>query len=201
MGTSVSVCKKCRHFRERSKPELFKANELQMPGVLKAKLEWDQQEQERRLIELQRFEADQPFNYEPHHYPWCAAYTPYDNTLPDLIKKVLMEEDCERIRDLIGISIECCIDENWIKLIERAISGDNASLKELTINLAGISHARGNSLIKLAEAGDDEALQELAEKGRATVNPVTGEIMQIYALCARMNPRQQCPVFEPKKNN
>jgi hypothetical protein len=137
-----------------------------MSGVLKAKLEWDQQEQERRLIELQRFEAGQSFNYEPHHYPWCTAYTPYDNTLAGAI--------------------------------EEALSVGN---RKLARELAMKSHERGNKLIKQAEAGYDAALQELAENGRATMNPVNGEIMQTYALCARMNPGGQCPMFEPKISN
>jgi hypothetical protein len=158
----IAVCTRCRNYRIRPEPELFGLSDLQTPGVLKSKLEWDQQNQERRLLEMQRFDAGQPFNYEPYHYPWCAAYTPYDNQLSGAIASALGHGDRERARQLAKESV-----------------------------------ARGVTLIRRAQAGDTAALQELAENGRATMNPVTGEVMQVYTLCARVNPTGQCPLFEP----
>ena len=132
----------------RPRPELFSISDLQTPGVIKTKLEWDQQDQERRLVELQRFEEGKSFNYEPYHYPWCAACTPYDKQLAGAINKALTE----------GSQEHAC-------------------------QLAKESVARGEELIRQAQAGDLTALQELAENGRATRNPVTGEIMKIlYAM-------------------
>jgi hypothetical protein len=143
----------------RPKPVLFTKSELQTPSVLKSKLEWDQQDQERERIELQMLESGQPFTYEPYHYAWCAAYTPYDNQLNSAIKKTLSD-------------------------------GDQALPREL----AKQSVARGWELIH--NASDDKALQELMEHYNVTVNPVTGEVMPFYSLCARMNPDGQCPLFE-----
>jgi hypothetical protein len=142
---------------------MFNVNELQVPGVLKAKLERDQQEQERRLIEMQRFESGQLFTYEPYYYPWCEAYTPFDNTLQSAISEALVKED-----------------------------------RELARELAKKSNTQGIDLIERAKAGDNAALQELAEKGRATINPVSGDILQVYILCAQMNQSGQCPIFELK---
>jgi hypothetical protein len=162
---TIAICTMCRHYRLRPKTELFSPSSLQASGVLKAKLEWDQQEQERRQAELQRFEAGQPFTYEPFHYPWCAAYTPFDQALPPEMSEALSAGDLDEARRLAQESV-----------------------------------ARGWVLIKEAKNGDFEALQELAERGRATMNPVTGEVSPLYALCARMNPMGQCPLFEPKSS-
>ncbi|KAA0231948.1 hypothetical protein EDS67_00705 [candidate division KSB1 bacterium] len=160
---SIAICSKCQHQRMRPKAQLFSQSDLQAPGVLKSKLEWEQQDQERRQIEMQRLDAGQPFNYEPYHYAWCAAYTPYDAQLQDVIANALKDGEPEHVRQLAKESVK-----------------------------------RGQELIRRAKADDTAALDELAESGRATMNPVTGEIMQIYALCARMNPTGQCPLFEPK---
>lgn len=159
----IAICTKCQYYCMRPKPELFSLADLQTSGILKTKLEWDQQDQERRRLEMQRFETGQAFNYEPFHYPWCAAYTPYDSQLPKAIASALALEDRQGARELAKESV-----------------------------------SRGVELISQAQAGDTTALQELAEHNRATLNPVTGEIMQIYALCAYMNPTGQCPLFEPK---
>lgn len=59
----------------RPRPQLFAPSELASGGVLKARNEWDQQQRQRALQEKQRFEAGQPFDYEPHHYAWCAFFT------------------------------------------------------------------------------------------------------------------------------
>lgn len=158
-----AVCSKCQHYRVRPKPELYNLSDLQTPGVLKSKLEWDQQDHERRLEEMQRFKARIPFNYEPYHYPWCAAYTPFDKQLLEEIDSAIADGDLDKVK--------------W---------------------LAKESVARGKELVRRAHTGDMAALHELAENGRATMNPVNGEIMQIFALCAQMNPTGRCPLFEPK---
>src|SRR5512132_329796 len=72
------VCVMCAHYRMRPKYELFSAGHLQAPGVLKAKTEWDQQLKQRAEQEAQRLAAGLPFDYEPHHYAWCAKLTPVD---------------------------------------------------------------------------------------------------------------------------
>jgi len=56
---------------------------------------------------------------------------------------------------------------------------------------------KNKKLLKDAQAGDVAAMQTLGESGRATINPVTGEVARVYALCARMNPAGQCLMFEP----
>jgi hypothetical protein len=59
------------------RPELvlFSTAELAAPGVLKARNQWDQQRTQRAFQEEQRLLSRQPFDYQPHHYPWCAFYT------------------------------------------------------------------------------------------------------------------------------
>ena len=145
----------------RPKPQLFSRSELQAPGVLKSELEWEQQDQERRLTEMQRYEAGHRFTYEPYHYPWCDALTPFDATLPEEMETALMKGGVEAAREF-----------------------------------ASKSTAKGKKLLADAKGGDGAALQELANTGSASMNPVTGEISEVYALCARMNPAGQCPLFE-----
>jgi hypothetical protein len=74
----LRACKSCQHFHLRQPTKLFNGTDLQSPGVLKAQTEWDQENRQRAQQELQRFRAQQPFEYEPHHYAWCAAYTKVD---------------------------------------------------------------------------------------------------------------------------
>ncbi len=50
-------------------------------------------------------------------------------------------------------------------------------------------------LVKKAIAGDQAALATLMKEGSGTLNPVTGEITPIYALCLVMNPRGTCEKY------
>jgi len=160
MNKTFSVCVKCKHHRRKSIPELFSITDLQSPLVLKSKLEWEQQNNERRLMELHRFESGHPFIYEPYYYSWCAAYTPFNEKLYDDIRNAQLEDNSELISGLT---------------------------KRLTA---------GWDLISSARNGDYFALQKLVEHNCAVMNPVTGEIAPVYALCANVNPDGQCPLYE-----
>jgi hypothetical protein len=63
--------------------------------------------------------------------------------------------------------------------------------------LAHESHNLMIELLKRAKSDDSEALQELMSRGGGTLNPVSGNVEQVYALCYTMNHRAQCPLFEP----
>lgn len=130
-SSGLHVCVQCRHYRLRSKPDLFGATELQTAGGLKARTEWQQQEKQHAEREAQLVASGGAFTYEPHHYAWCAVFTRRD-------------------------------------LAERANAGDRTSL------------------------------EELMRQGGATMNPVTGEVTPIYALCLRMNPRGTCDRYESR---
>jgi hypothetical protein len=69
------ICRMCVHYRMRPELVLFSAGELAAPGVLKARNQYDQQHTQRAFQEEQRLLSRQPFDYEPHHYPWCAFFT------------------------------------------------------------------------------------------------------------------------------
>jgi hypothetical protein len=56
----------------------------------------------------------------------------------------------------------------------------------------------GQRLIQKAKNGDSDALEQLANERRAKFNPVTGEVMLLYTLCAYVNATAQCPLFEQK---
>ena len=127
----IHVCADCRFYRMRPKAELFSSEELQTAGGLKAQSEWQQQEKQHAEHEAQLVASGGAFNYEPHHYAWCAAYTPVD-------------------------------------------------------------------LVAKANAGDQAALAQLMQEGHATLNPVSGEVSPIYALCLRMNPRGACAKYEQR---
>lgn len=157
-----AFCPDCRHHRMRAPVELFSRADLQTPGVLKARLEWEQQEQERRQIEMQRFEAGQPFTYEPFYYDWCAAATPFD------------------VQALAEAS-------------DLAAAGD----REAALTLGADRRAEASRSIEAARKGDRSAIQGLMLTGAAGMNPVTGEVLPVYGLCARINPSGECPLFEP----
>lgn len=53
-------------------------------------------------------------------------------------------------------------------------------------------------LVSGANAGDAAALAELMRHGGGSLNPVTGEVTPIYALCLRMNPRGACERHEAR---
>jgi len=53
-------------------------------------------------------------------------------------------------------------------------------------------------LVEKASAGDESALAELMASGGATINPVTGKITPVYALCLRRNSRGDCEKYEPR---
>ncbi len=157
------LCIHCRYHQLRAKQQPFSTFALQTPGGLKAKLEWDEKQRQRAQQERQRVEAGLPFDYEPHHYAWCLAYT-YIN-----------EQDMRRIEVVIETG-------GWAQarvLVQESVQ-------------------RGREVVRHARAGDERALGELAQSGQATMNPVTGEIRQIYELCGVKNPEAQCPLFDPK---
>jgi hypothetical protein len=74
----LRVCASCAHYRMRAAVDLFDATTLQSPGGLASQNKWDEEQVQRAKEEMQRFQARQPFEYEPHHYAWCHAYTAVD---------------------------------------------------------------------------------------------------------------------------
>jgi hypothetical protein len=50
--------------------------------------------------------------------------------------------------------------------------------------------------VEKARAGDDALLMDLVERGLAVLNTVTGDILPVYVLCDRMNPRAECERYE-----
>jgi hypothetical protein len=75
-GSALRLCAHCRHQRLRSRPVLFSPAELSSAEVLKAQLEWTQQERQRAQAEQHRLHSGGVFDYEPYNYHWCARYTP-----------------------------------------------------------------------------------------------------------------------------
>ena len=165
MAPSATYCPRCAHYRMRAQPELFSAAEMQSTGGLKAHLEWEQQQQQLRLLEQQRVETAEVLPYEPHFYAWCAAASPFDPAVLDAI--------------------------------DHADGAAEAMLGAIR-ELAHASCAKADELIARAEKGDYEAVTELVDGGRVTVNPVTGDVQRTYVLCRRVNRRSQCPLFDPR---
>jgi hypothetical protein len=73
------VCTECRNYRFKAAIHLFDPTDLQSPGALAAQNKWDEEQRQRAKEEQQRYVAQQPFESEPHHYAWCAAYTMIDD--------------------------------------------------------------------------------------------------------------------------
>jgi hypothetical protein len=51
-------------------------------------------------------------------------------------------------------------------------------------------------LVRAANAGDAEAIEQLMHTSSAVLDPVSGEFTPIYALCRRMNPEGACEHHE-----
>jgi hypothetical protein len=49
-----------------------------------------------------------------------------------------------------------------------------------------------------ASAGDGTALAQVVQGGLGVLNPVTGAVSPVYALCLRMNPRGTCEKHESR---
>lgn len=74
--TEIHVCAQCMHYREKALVNPFQSNRpVWTPDVLEAKTKWDQEQDEIALLEKQRFEANEEFDYEPNYYPWCEYWT------------------------------------------------------------------------------------------------------------------------------
>jgi len=169
-AVAYRACNTCRHCRKRPEVQLFDPYSLQSPGVLKAQIEWEQQEQERRRLEQQRFDAGAPFAYEPQYYAWCAAATPHDFAIDQAVAEAATAPDVER-------------DERGARAREIA---------KRSLDAAG-------ELFRKAKEGEPDAIEQLARGGRAVMNPVTGEVSQIYTLCNRLNSSSLCPLHEPRR--
>jgi len=161
--STYAICINCMHYRKRSSEKLFGLSDLQTPGILKAQLEWDQQQDQRADEERRRFEARREFVYEPFNYAWCAAYTHIGNLDTSQIEGALKSGKRDQLHEVV----------------EQSIKHDEERMRR-------------------AKAGDEVAFKELSENGRAKMNPVTGEVMQVYELCVGKNPDGQCPLFEAK---
>jgi hypothetical protein len=103
----IRSCKDCRHLRQRPKADLFSSAELQTAGGLKAFSEWQQQEKQHADREAQLYASGEAFTYEPHHYAWCAFYTPIDlvkkaNTGDESALEQLIREGHARFNPVTG---------------------------------------------------------------------------------------------------
>ena len=103
----LRVCALCRHVRTRAKIALFDSQDLQSPGALKAQMEWNNEMKQRAQLEFARCQSRQSFEYEPHHYAWCAKFTQIDlvtqaqNGDPAALEKV-MAEGCASLNPVTG---------------------------------------------------------------------------------------------------
>jgi hypothetical protein len=94
---TIAVCARCRHCRTRPDPVLFSGADLQTAAILKTSVQWQEQQREHAAEELRRFEAGLPFDYEPHAYAWCAAFT------PDLaLARKASDGDASALRELMA---------------------------------------------------------------------------------------------------
>lgn len=167
MTATTAFCPRCVHYRLRARAELFSAADMQSTGGLKASLEWEQQQDQLRLLEQQRIEAGEVLSYEPHFTPWCAAASPFDEAVLEAVDEAI------------------------------AAGGvDRQALRDRAREVAHASRERVRELMTHAAGGDYEAIAELVERRSATVNPVAGDIQQTYVLCGRVNQRSLCPLFD-----
>jgi hypothetical protein len=167
----VALCQRCVYYRVRARPALFSSADMQSAGGLKARLEWEQQQDQMRLLEQQRVEANEIFTYEPHFHAWCAAASPFDEAILRAVDEAVEANDDDRL-----------------------------GLAQTARHVALVSRQEAAELLARANDGDDEAMALLVERGRATVNPVAGDVQLTYVLCDRVNQRTRCPLFERRES-
>lgn len=168
MRESLAICENCRHYNKPAQPELYTATELQTAGALKSLHDSHSEQKQDRSMEDTAFRSGDPFTWEPINYEWCEILTPVDLELQEKMQIKLAQTDREGAR-----------------------------------MLAETSHSRMQRLMKEATNCKDpvvqrQALKELERRlGRLALNPVTGELINVFALCRRVNAERDCVLFEP----
>ncbi len=71
----MNICAECRHFRQRTPVNPFGKSDVWTPDILDAKVKWDQEQNELLIMEQQRYQSGDEFDFEPNSYPWCAYWT------------------------------------------------------------------------------------------------------------------------------
>jgi hypothetical protein len=170
MAGTATHCPRCAHYRMWAQAELFSVADMQSTGGLKARIEWEQQQEQLRLLEQQRADAGDVLPYEPHFYPWCAAASPFDAAVLSAVDEAMASGSTPAP-----------------PLVDRARE------------IARESRAQARDLIARAAGGDYDAITVLVQGRRATVNSVSGNVQQMYVLCRRVNQRLQCPLYEPRE--
>lgn len=79
MSEVISICSKCRHYRVKNPVNPFTGIDVWTPEILAAKVEWEKEQAELALIEQQRFESGEEFDFEPINYSWCVRRTKEKN--------------------------------------------------------------------------------------------------------------------------
>ncbi len=70
-----TACVDCKYMRLKVRANPFDPKDLGYPGILRKKIEWDNQQRELELLEHDRVRANEFFDFEPQFYPWCAKWT------------------------------------------------------------------------------------------------------------------------------
>lgn len=209
-----AVCAKCRHIRTRAKIDLFDAQDLQSPGALKAQTQWDQDMKQRAQLELQRLQARQLFEYEPHNYAWCAKYTRIDlidserqRSLQEIDEQAeALEAQLADLRSFVHTPKE---ERGTNSAASDAAQGEPLQINtevaslESEIHMLAENRARLVALFEIAiqaQAGDAAAIEQLMSGDGVNMNPVTGEIGPLFHLCALHNENGDCEDYEPKRS-
>lgn len=76
VSSELRICANCKHLREKALARPFSGSlDAWTPDILEAKNRWEEEQNELALLERQRFEAGDAFDFEPNYYPWCARWT------------------------------------------------------------------------------------------------------------------------------
>src|SRR4029079_16596665 len=102
--------------------------------------EWEAARVHRPVREQQRTEAAQVLPSEPHFHPWCAAASPFDETVLRAVDEAIGADEAQR-----------------------------PGLSDTARDAARISRGEAAELIGRARHGDYEAMTRLVEGQRATV--------------------------------
>lgn len=165
---SLPICNKCVHYRSRAKPYMGSDFDKRNPASIRIIEKWEQEYEDRR-----RWEDENARKLFDGNMQGAIDYEPYHYPWCDLFSPydALLRGEMKRARD----------------------NGDLKQAKELAV----LSITRGKLNYTKAQSGDSQAIDDLIQHMSITINPVSGEISQVYALCAIINYQSQCLLFEP----
>jgi hypothetical protein len=161
-------CNSCRYYREPVKVDLFGAEDMTNPEVVKVDGEVREWQRQRQLDENQRIASFVVFQHPPENYAWCDGYTRQ-------INKYFTRQDARSLRDALMRDKA----EGARELFDRVV-------------------VAGQELRDAAKAGDSQAAARLEAIHKDRTDPISGQFIPYFAPVEYFNGDGGCDLWEQK---